>query len=183
MAYKTVPRPVLISFNSDKASKPDYSKAKRFASHLLTSSLHLIQPKASKMLPSTITTTILSLSLTTLTTTALPFSLTFPLIPRDTALTESQVLQIAPSSNTCDNPPAKGECATAKIAAKYTALSFDTYQVTSKAEQAAVISLMAFESDEFKYNKNHFPGVPGQGSEYHSPSPLPIHFPFLDHQI
>jgi hypothetical protein len=26
--------------------------------------------------------------------------------------------------------------------------------------------LMAFESDDFKYNKNHFPGVPGQGSKY-----------------
>jgi hypothetical protein len=27
-----------------------------------------------------------------------------------------------------------------------------------------VISLMAFESLDFKYNKNHFPGVAGQGS-------------------
>ncbi|KAJ5453856.1 uncharacterized protein N7458_004812 [Penicillium daleae] len=82
----------------------------------------------------------------------------------DTAITEAQILTIAPTSNTCDNPPAVGECATADTAAKYTAQSFDTYSVTSKAEQAAVISLMAFESLDFKYNKNHFPGVAGQGT-------------------
>lgn len=81
-----------------------------------------------------------------------------------TTLTESQLLTIAPTSNTCDNAPAAGECATAKTAAQYTAQSFDTYGVTSKAEQAAVLSLMAFETLDFKYNKNHFPGVAGQGS-------------------
>lgn len=113
------------------------------------------------MLRTTLTTLLLSLSLVT----AAPISFTFPLIARDT-LSESQILAIAPNSQTCDNPPAKGECATAKQAAKFTAQSFDTYQVTSKAEQAAVISLMAFESDDFKYNKNHFPGTPGQGSKF-----------------
>jgi len=114
-----------------------------------------------KMLRTTLTTLLLSLSLVTAT----PISFTFPLIARDT-LSESQILAIAPNSQTCDNPPAKGECATAKQAAKFTAQSFDTYQVTSKAEQAAIISLMAFESDDFKYNKNHFPGTPGQGSKF-----------------
>lgn len=83
-----------------------------------------------------------------------------------TTITESQILTIAPTSNTCDNAPAVGECATAKTAATYTSQSFDTYGVTSKAEQAAVLSLMAFESLDFKYNKNHFPGVAGQGSTY-----------------
>lgn len=105
---------------------------------------------------------LLTLLSTITTTTALPLSLN----PRTTTLTESQILQIAPSSKTCDNPPAQGECATAKQAAQFTAQSFDTYQITSKAEQAAILSLMAFESDEFKYNKNHFPGVPGQGSMF-----------------
>ncbi|CEO58337.1 hypothetical protein PMG11_03067 [Penicillium brasilianum] len=81
-----------------------------------------------------------------------------------TTITESQILTIAPTSNTCDNAPAAGECATADTAAKNIAQSFDTYSVTSKAEQAAVISLMAFESLDFKYNKNHFPGVAGQGT-------------------
>ncbi|KAJ5358425.1 uncharacterized protein N7496_010838 [Penicillium cataractarum] len=80
------------------------------------------------------------------------------------SITESQILTIAPTSNTCEDAPAAGECATAKTAATNIAKSFDQYGVTSKAEQAAVISLMAFESLDFKYNKNHFPGVAGQGT-------------------
>ncbi|KAJ5554580.1 hypothetical protein N7513_004539 [Penicillium frequentans] len=83
---------------------------------------------------------------------------------QETALTEAQIIDIAPTSKTCDNPPAEGECATAEQAAKFAAQSFDDYKVTSKAEQAAILSLMAFETDDFKYNKNHFPGVPGQGT-------------------
>lgn len=105
---------------------------------------------------------LLSLTLTlTIQTTASPLPFLFA---RDTTLTESQILTIAPTSNSCTDAPAEGECATAKQAAKFTSQSFDTYQVTSKAEQAAIISLMAFESGDFKYNKNHFPGVAGQGS-------------------
>ena len=91
-----------------------------------------------------------------------------PIVTRDT-LTESQVTAIAPKSSSCDDAPAKGECATAKQAAKFTSQSFDTYKVTSKAEQAAILSLMAFESGDFKYNKNHFPGVAGQGSKQMPP--------------
>ncbi|KAJ5326322.1 uncharacterized protein N7506_009424 [Penicillium brevicompactum] len=86
-----------------------------------------------------------------------------PISTRDT-LTEAQLISIAPKSSSCDDAPAEGECATAKQAAQFTSQSFDTYKVTSKAEQAAVISLMAFESDDFKYNKNHYPGVAGQGT-------------------
>ncbi|KAJ5752280.1 hypothetical protein N7520_009197 [Penicillium odoratum] len=85
-------------------------------------------------------------------------------LKQETTLTEAQIIAIAPTSETCDNPPAEGECATAQQAAKYSSQAFDDYQVTSKAEQAAVISLMAFESGDFKYNKNHFPGTPGQGT-------------------
>ncbi|KAJ6134234.1 hypothetical protein N7523_000556 [Penicillium sp. IBT 18751x] len=96
-------------------------------------------------------------------TAASPLSFSSRMI-RDESLTEAQIIAIAPTSANCDNPPAEGECATAKTAAKFTAQSFDTYDVTSKAEQAAVISLMAFESGDFKYNKNHFPGVAGQGT-------------------
>ncbi|KAJ5279962.1 hypothetical protein N7478_005334 [Penicillium angulare] len=88
----------------------------------------------------------------------------FSLLMRDDTITEAQMVQIAPTAKSCDNPPAKGECATASQAAKSTSKSFDNYKVTSKAEQAAIISLMAFESDDFKYNKNHFPGTPGQGT-------------------
>lgn len=88
---------------------------------------------------------------------------------RDTAITTSQIQRIAPKSVSCDNPPAKGECATADTAARNIAASFEQYQVSSRAEQAAVIALMAFESDEFQYNRNHYPGVKGQGSMFFPP--------------
>ncbi|KAJ5254101.1 hypothetical protein N7524_011281 [Penicillium chrysogenum] len=108
-------------------------------------------------------TLILSVTLTlTIQTTATPIPIS--LFTRDTALTESQLITIAPSSKSCANAPAEGECATAKQAAKFTSQSFNTYKVTSKAEQAAIVSLMAFETEDFKYNKNHFPGVAGQGT-------------------
>ncbi|KAJ5570280.1 uncharacterized protein N7459_009710 [Penicillium hispanicum] len=109
---------------------------------------------------STLTTTLMLTLAILSAATPIPLSL----FKQDTSITEAQMADIAPNSKTCDNPPAKGECATAKQAAKYTSQSFDTYKVTSKAEQAAVISLMAFESDDFKYNKNHYPGTPGQGT-------------------
>ncbi|KAJ6150118.1 hypothetical protein N7471_001317 [Penicillium samsonianum] len=108
-------------------------------------------------------TLLLSLTLTlTIQTTATPLPIS--LFTRDAALTESQLITIAPTSESCTDAPAEGECATAKQAAKFTSQSFDKYEVTSKAEQAAIISLMAFETDDFKYNKNHFPGVAGQGT-------------------
>ncbi|OQE19264.1 hypothetical protein PENFLA_c019G07325 [Penicillium flavigenum] len=108
-------------------------------------------------------TLLLSLTLTlTIQTTATPIPIS--LFTRDAALTETQLITIAPSSKSCANAPAEGECATAKQAAKFTSQSFDTYKVTSKAEQAAIVSLMAFETEGFKYNKNHFPGVAGQGT-------------------
>ncbi|CAG8096496.1 unnamed protein product [Penicillium salamii] len=82
----------------------------------------------------------------------------------DMSLTEAQLIQIAPQSKSCDDAPAKGECATAKTAADSISQSFNTYNVTNKAEQVAILSLMAFESNDFKYNKNHFPGILGQGT-------------------
>lgn len=81
-------------------------------------------------------------------------------------ITSAQILAIAPTSSTCDNPPAEGECATADQAAPYISDSFTTYGVDNVAEQAALIGLMAFETLDFKYNRNHFPGVAGQGSMF-----------------
>lgn len=112
------------------------------------------------MWSTTFTATLLLTSSILSAASPIPFSLS----RRDAAITEAQMIAVAPKSKTCDDPPAKGECATAKQAAKFTSQSFETYKVTSKAEQAAIISLMAFESDDFKYNKNHFPGTPGQGT-------------------
>ncbi|RHZ51867.1 uncharacterized protein CDV56_100690 [Aspergillus thermomutatus] len=84
----------------------------------------------------------------------------------DVKITAAQIETIAPKSTSCANPPAPGECATSEQAAANIAKSFETYKVTSAAEQAAVVGLMAFESLDFEYNRNHFPGVPGQGSMF-----------------
>lgn len=48
--------------------------------------------------------------------------------------------------------------------------SFETYNVTSRAEQAAVIALMMFESMEFRFSRNQGSGVEGQGSGFCSHS-------------
>ena len=62
-------------------------------------------------------------------------------------------------------------CRTADQAAAAIATSFNTYGITSPGEMAAIIATMAFESGDFKYQKNHFPGRPGQGSKYlHRPT-------------
>lgn len=82
-----------------------------------------------------------------------------------TVITALQLETISPASKSCTDAPMTGECVTAQQAAPYISQSFKTYNVTSRAEQAAVISLMAFESGDFKYNRNHFPGVAGQGSK------------------
>ncbi|KAE8144309.1 hypothetical protein BDV25DRAFT_171689 [Aspergillus avenaceus] len=83
---------------------------------------------------------------------------------RSNDITKEQILAIAPDSSSCDNAPFIKECATAEVAAKNIAKSFETYKITEPAEQAAVIALMAMESGQFKYNKNHYPGVAGQGT-------------------
>jgi hypothetical protein len=87
-----------------------------------------------------------------------------------TIISESQISSIAPTSSSCDNAPAKGQCATAKVAAEHITTAFQTYKITEKGEQAAVIALMALETQDFKYNKPIDNTVPGKGSEYH-PSP------------
>ncbi|KAF4981844.1 hypothetical protein FZEAL_2423 [Fusarium zealandicum] len=72
------------------------------------------------------------------------------------------VEHIAPKSTKC---PAKlKECRTAEQAAPYIARSMYEYGVYSVKEMAAIISLMAFESGDFQYKQNAFPGRPGQGT-------------------
>jgi hypothetical protein len=87
-----------------------------------------------------------------------------------TTITASQVEAIAPKSSSCENPEeiAPQECATAAQAAPALSAAFKKYNLTSRAEQAAVIALSAFESGEYRFSRNHFPGVEGQGSTYSS---------------
>ncbi|KAI9040937.1 uncharacterized protein KD926_007611 [Aspergillus affinis] len=110
------------------------------------------------MRSSQITNALLALSVPLLAGTA--SASTFE--ARDVQLTAQQIEAIAPTSNTCDGAPIPEECATSEQAALNIAKSFETYEVTSPAEQAAVIGLMAFESGDFKYNHNQ--GNPGQGT-------------------
>lgn len=74
------------------------------------------------------------------------------------------ILQIAPTSNTCDNAPAAGECATNVQAAPYLISAMTQYGIYSVPEIAAILALISYESGEFKYNTNHYPGRAGQGT-------------------
>ncbi|KAM5455162.1 hypothetical protein MaudCBS49596_001802 [Microsporum audouinii] len=74
---------------------------------------------------------------------------------------------IAPGSATepcVSAPKAEGQCRSASQAAEPLIHSFEKYKITSKPEMAAILSLIALESGEFKYQKNVFPGRPGQGT-------------------
>ena len=103
-------------------------------------------------------TTLLTLLLIPLLTTALPLQ------PRAAALTATTITHLDPLTSTCANPPAAGECRTAAQAAPYISISFTNFGITSFGEQAALLALMLYESAGFKYSRNHFPGVEGQGT-------------------
>lgn len=72
------------------------------------------------------------------------------------------IQKIAPGSASCD--AAATECRTATQAAPFMVQSMAQYQMYSPNEIAAVLSLMAFESVDFKYKHNVYPGRPGQGT-------------------
>ena len=80
------------------------------------------------------------------------------------SLSAETLLQIAPNSASCAGAPKAGECRTASQALAPILQSFGTYQIASLGAQAAVLSTMAFETADFKYQRNYFPGNPGQGT-------------------
>jgi hypothetical protein len=82
------------------------------------------------------------------------------------ALTEQQVLAIAPNSADCTKASFPDECTNATVATEQLNKAFKAYKVWSLGPKAALASLIAFESGDFVYNINHFPGRPGQGSSY-----------------
>ncbi|KAL6898934.1 hypothetical protein GGI43DRAFT_73032 [Trichoderma evansii] len=71
------------------------------------------------------------------------------------------VKQIAPGAENCADTT---ECRTAEQAAPFIAKSMSDYKIYNVAEMAAIISLMAFESDDFKFKHNVSPGRAGQGT-------------------
>ncbi|KAF5018103.1 hypothetical protein F66182_9922 [Fusarium sp. NRRL 66182] len=69
---------------------------------------------------------------------------------------------IAPKSKSCTK---RGkECRTAKQAAPYMVDAFQAHGIYSIKEMAAVLALEAFETADFQYKRNAFPGRPGQGT-------------------
>ena len=92
------------------------------------------------------------------------FSFAYPTTTRQvqTSLTSAQLLTIAPKSGSCAGAD-PAQCQTADTAAQYIATSFQTYGITSPGEMAAIISTIAFESADFKYNKPINP-TPGKGT-------------------
>ncbi|EMC93702.1 hypothetical protein BAUCODRAFT_37420 [Baudoinia panamericana UAMH 10762] len=76
----------------------------------------------------------------------------------------ADIVRVDPSTASCDSAPAAGECRTADQAAPYIAISYINYGIQSFGEQAALLALMLYESGDFKYAINHYPGVPGQGT-------------------
>ena len=101
-----------------------------------------------------------ALALLIATTLALPTADT----SHTPAFTESQLLSIAPKSSSCANADFPSECRTATQAVGPITASFATYGLNTPGEQAAILSTMAFESDDFQYQISHFPGTPGQGT-------------------
>ncbi|GFP54953.1 hypothetical protein TASIC1_0004057800 [Trichoderma asperellum] len=71
------------------------------------------------------------------------------------------IKQIAPGAENCADTT---ECRTAEQAAPFIAKSMSDYKIYNVAEMAAIISLMAFESVDFKFKHNVSPGRPGQGT-------------------
>lgn len=112
---------------------------------------------------STFTTAVLL----TATATAIPMANNNALTRRDTDPGSVKIVAaIAPTSTSCAGAQFPDECATADQATQPLIDAFNKYKVTTAGEQAALLAYMAFESGDFKFNKNHFPapGRPGQGT-------------------
>ncbi|KAL6154011.1 hypothetical protein ACJBU6_07300 [Exserohilum turcicum] len=80
------------------------------------------------------------------------------------ALSDKDLVLIAPETKSCAGAGFPDECADATRAARAINKAFETYRISSLGEKVALVAYMLFESDKFKYNKNHYPGRPGQGT-------------------
>jgi hypothetical protein len=80
------------------------------------------------------------------------------------SVTADDLTKIAPATASCAGAPFPAECADATTAAAALNKSFQKYDIKNVGEQAAIIAYTLFESGNYKYSKNHFPGRPGQGT-------------------
>lgn len=103
---------------------------------------------------------ILTPALALLLTTTLAAPTTAP-----SGLTQAQLEQLAPTSKSCAGAKQPLECKTAADALAPINAAFARYSITDPATKAAVLSTMAYESEDFKYAKHYFPSPnPGQGT-------------------
>jgi hypothetical protein len=79
-------------------------------------------------------------------------------------ITADILTKIAPETASCSGATFPEECADATAAATALNKSFDTYGIKTAGEKAALVAYTLFESGNYKYSKNHFPGRPGQGT-------------------
>ncbi|KAJ1893978.1 hypothetical protein LPJ66_005454 [Kickxella alabastrina] len=82
-------------------------------------------------------------------------------------ITLAQLNQAVParaSDTSCAAVSTPSECAPNSRAATAINKAIAKYGVTGRGEIIAIISLMAFESADWQYNINHFPGRAGQGT-------------------
>ncbi|KAF2855514.1 hypothetical protein T440DRAFT_485653 [Plenodomus tracheiphilus IPT5] len=79
-------------------------------------------------------------------------------------LSAAKLVTIEPTTATCDAAPFPKECADAKTAAAALNSSFEKYKITAVGEVAALVAYTLFESGNYKYKQNHYPGRPGQGT-------------------
>ena len=67
----------------------------------------------------------------------------------------AQLLQIAPESAACNQSAAfASECRTAEQAAPFVNAGFQEFGINTVGEQAALLSLMLFETGGFKFDRN-----------------------------
>jgi murein DD-endopeptidase MepM/ murein hydrolase activator NlpD len=86
-----------------------------------------------------------------------------PAPPASGDITPEVVLAAAPASKACA-PGAPASCKTAEQAAPLINAAFSQFGINSKGEKAALLSLMAFETGDFLFDTNQFPGRAGQGT-------------------
>lgn len=79
-------------------------------------------------------------------------------------LSAAKIEAVEPTTATCDAAPFPEECADSKIAAAALNSSFEKYNITAVGEVAALVAYTLFESGNYKYKQNHYPGRPGQGT-------------------
>ncbi|KAK1228379.1 hypothetical protein PQX77_008588 [Marasmius sp. AFHP31] len=73
-------------------------------------------------------------------------------------------LNVITNGTTCEASNFPEECRTAEQALPHVNKAFADYGIETCGEKAALLSLMCFETGNFVFNINHFPGRPGQGT-------------------